>query len=149
MEKIASSAGDSGSGLQDSDRKIIRTGNITLEVTTIGKAMDEVAAIATELGGYVVSSTKYETQDRISAGWPSVFRQTRFNDAFVRLRAIAIKVPNESTNSQDVTEEYTDLTARLHNLEATEAQYLSLLKQAKTVEEILKVQRAVQCTRRD
>jgi hypothetical protein len=48
-------------------------------------------------------------------------------------------VPNESTNSQDVTEQYTDLQAQLRNLEATEAQYLELLKKAETVEDTLKV----------
>lgn len=132
---------DVGSALQDSDRKIIRTGQITLEVAVIGEAMDEVAAIASELGGFVVSSYKYETETRISGSVAIRVPAARFNDAFVRLRALAVKVPNESTNSQDVTEEYTDLQARLHNLEATEAQFLSLLEQAETVEEILSVQK--------
>ncbi len=135
--------GDASSALPDSDRKIIRTGQITLEVAVIGKAMDEVAAIATELGGFVVSSNRYGTEDQTSGRVAIRIPATRFSDAFVRLRAIAVKVPNESTNSQDVTEEYTDLKARLRNLEATEAQFLSLLEKAKTVEEILKVQKEI------
>ncbi|MCJ7655979.1 MAG: DUF4349 domain-containing protein, partial [Dehalococcoidia bacterium] len=55
------------------------------------------------------------------------------------LRKLAVKVTNKSTDSQDVTEEYTDLQAQLRNLEATEAQYLELLKKAETVEDTLKV----------
>jgi hypothetical protein len=146
MEKATTSTsgyqgGEANSTLPDTDRKIIRTGQITLEVTVIAKAIDEVATIATELGGYVVSSNKYGTEDRASGRVAIRIPATRFNEAFIKLRAIAVKVPNESTNSQDITEEYTDLKARLRNLEATEAQFLALLQQAKTVEEILKVQK--------
>ncbi len=123
------------------DRKIVRTGQITIEVANIGKAMDEVAAIANDLGGYVVSSNRYGDEGK-NAGRVSIrVPANRFNDAFIKLRGIALKVPVESTNSQDVTEEYTDLQARLRTLEATEAQFLALLEKAKTVEEILKVQR--------
>ena len=131
------------SNLPGIDRKIVRTGQITLEVADIGKAMDEVAAIANELGGYVVSSNRYGNEGK-NAGRVSIrVPANRFNDAFIRLRSIAVKVPMESTNSQDVTEEYTDLQARLRNLEATETQFLALLDKAKTVEEILKVQREI------
>ena len=47
----------------------------------------------------------------------------------------------ESTSSQDVTEEYVDLSARLSNLEATEQQLLMILNKAVEVEDILAVQR--------
>ena len=137
----AESTQGSSSNLPETDRKIIRTGQITLEVADIGKAMDEVAAIANELGGYVVSSNRSGNEDNNSGRVSIRVPANRFNDAFAKLRTIAVKVPYESTNSQDVTEEYMDLKARLRNLEATEAQFLSLLEKAKTVEEILKVQK--------
>jgi len=123
----------------DIDRKIVKTGYLTLEVNDITKAMSEVASVAKELDGYVVSSNKQGDKDitygRISIRVPS----ERFDEAFDRLRKLAVKVPNESTESQDITEEYTDLQAQLRNLEATEAQYLELLKKAETVEDTLKV----------
>ena len=126
-------------GATETDRKIVKTGYLTLEVNDITKAMSEVASIAKELDGYVVSSNKQGDKDitygRISIRVPS----ERFDEAFDRLRKLAVKVPNESTESQDITEEYTDLQAQLRNLEATEAQYLELLKKAETVEDTLKV----------
>ena len=54
---------------------------------------------------------------------------------------------SESTTGQDVTEQYTDLDSQLRNLEASEAQLLELMKQAGTVEEILKVQQELTNTR--
>jgi hypothetical protein len=129
------------SGTSDIDRKIVRTGYITLEVNDVTEAMNSVITIAKTLDGYVVSSNKRGDQD-ITFGQISIrVPFDSFDEAFDRLRRIAVKVPTESTNSQDVTEQYTDLQAQLRNLEATEAQYLELLKKAEKVEDILAVQR--------
>jgi hypothetical protein len=129
------------SGASDIDRKIVKNGYMTLEVNDITTAITGVAAIATDLNGYVVSSNKQGVQDitygQISIRVPS----DSFDEAFDKLRKLAVNVPNESTNSQDVTEQYTDLQAQLRNLEATEAQYLEILKKAEKVEDILAVQR--------
>jgi len=130
-------------GEETLERKIIRTGYITLEVEDIVEAMDKVAEVADELGGYVVSSHKSEGERGISGSVTIRVPADKFDEAFDRLRQLAIDVPYESTEARDVTEEYVDLEARLHNLEATEAQYLALLEKAETVEEILKVQQAL------
>jgi len=125
----------------DIERKIVKTGYLTLEVDDVPEAMNGVAVVARELGGYVVSSNKHgdegETFGRVTFRVPA----ERFDEAFARLRQLAVDVPYESTDSRDVTEEYTDLEAQLRNLEATEVQYLALLSKAETVEDILAVQR--------
>jgi len=129
------------SGQADIDRKIVKNGYMTLEVNDIPEAIAGITGVANELNGYVVSSDQSGTKDitygRIAIRIPS----DRFDEALGKLRKLAAKVPNESTSSQDVTEEYTDLQAQLRNLEATEAQYLELLKKAEKVEDILAVQR--------
>jgi hypothetical protein len=142
-----SAGGSAGDILPGADRKIIRTGQITLEVSDISKSLENVATVATDLGGYVVSSNRYGNDNQSSGRVSIRVPANRFSEAFVKLRNLAIKVPNESTNSQDVTEEYTDLKTRQRNLEATEAQYLTLLQQAKTVDEILKVQKEISTVR--
>ena len=145
MEKSADESNyrTSGGGYDQAgiDRKIVRTGNITLEVDSIVNAIDKVSRIAENLGGYVVSSNKHELEDRTFGNVTIRVPAERFDEAFDDLREMAVDVPSESTQSRDVTEEYTDLKAQLHNLEATEAQYLALLAKAETVEDILKVQR--------
>lgn len=125
------------------ERKIIKTGYITLEVADVAETMGKVAEVADELGGYVVSSHKYEEEKKPSGSIRIRVPADRFDEAFDRLRQLAIAIPYESTEARDVTEEYVDLQARLHNLEATEAQYLALLEKAETVEEMLKVQQAL------
>jgi hypothetical protein len=51
-----------------------------------------------------------------------------------------VTVDTESSNSNEVTEQYTDLVSRLRNLERTEQQYLTLLTEAKSIQDILTVQ---------
>ena len=132
------------SGLTDElpeDRKIVRTGSITLEVEDIAETMDAVAEMADEFNGYVVSSYKYEYEQGVSGRITIRVPSERFEEAFARLRQLATAVPYETTTARDVTEEYVDLEAQLSNLLATEAQYLALLKRAENVEEMLMVQR--------
>jgi hypothetical protein len=136
------------------ERKIVKTGYITLEVEDIAGTIDKVAQLAEELGGYVVSSQKNgdagEVSGSVSGEAPVPVNTSgsisirvpadKFDEAYGKLRQLAITVPNESTQATDVTEQYVDLQARLNNLEATEAQYLTLMEKAQTVEDMLAVQ---------
>jgi len=123
------------------ERKIVKTGYITLEVKDIAESMDKVADMADDMGGYVVSSYKHEYEEGVSGSIRIRVPSERFEEAFERLRQFAVAVPYENTEARDVTEEYVDLEARLRNLEATEAQYLALLEKAEEVEDMLMVQR--------
>jgi len=123
------------------DRKIVKTGSMTLEVEDIAETMDEVAEMADELNGYVVSSYKYEYERGVSGRIVIRVPFEKFEEAFERLRQLATAVPYETTTAEDVTKEYVDLEARLSNLLATEAQYLALMEEAENVEEMLKVQK--------
>ena len=57
----------------------------------------------------------------------------------ISIKALSVRVESEQTDSQDVTEQYIDLQARLSNAEATENQYLALLEKADDVEDILQI----------
>jgi len=125
----------------DIERRIIRNGRMTLEVDDVIEAMNSVEDVAAIMGGYVVSSYKYENEEGISGEISIRIPSEKFDEGFERLRQIAQNVPYERTDSTDITEEYIDLEARLHNMEATEDQYLELLDRADTVDEMLQVQR--------
>lgn len=121
------------------DRMIVRTGEMSLVVEEVTQACDDIAQLAVFLGGYVVSS-QISGEEEEMRGWIS-FRvpDEKFDQALAELRDLAVRVKSESTSSQDVTEEYIDLQARLGNAEATEQQYLALLEKAVDVEDILSI----------
>ncbi|MFC1941132.1 DUF4349 domain-containing protein [Chloroflexota bacterium] len=121
------------------ERMIVRTGEMSLVVEDVVDARDKIALLSERLGGYVVSS-RISGGEKEMRGWTSIrVPDEKFEQAFVELRELAVRVDSESTDSRDVTEEYTDLEARLKNAEATESQYLALLDKAEDVEDVLKI----------
>jgi hypothetical protein len=112
-----------------------------LVVESVVEALDQIAGVAKGLGGYVVNSRWHGREEEATATISLRIPEEKFDEAIGELRDLAVRVTSESTGSQDVTEEYTDLESRLRNLEATEQQYLALLQRAETVEEVLMVQR--------
>jgi hypothetical protein len=121
------------------ERMIVRTGDMSLIVKDINQAIDEITQLAAGFDGYVVSSSISGEEDEMR-GWISIrVVDEKFDQALAELRALAVRVKSENTDSQDVTQEYTDLQARLNNAEATEKQYLALLEKATDVEDILKI----------
>jgi hypothetical protein len=123
----------------DEARMIIRNGEMALVVADISQTIEDITALATAMGGYVVASHVYGEAEEMR-GWIS-FRvpDENFDSALSQLKALAVKVELESTSSQDVTEQYIDLQARLANAEATEQQYLALLDKAEEVDDILSI----------
>lgn len=121
------------------DRMIVRTGDMSLVVEDVLNSRDEIARLATRLGGYVVSSS-ISGEEKELRGWISIrVPDDKFEQTLSELRSLAVRVKSENTNSQDITEEYVDLQSRLKNAEATESQYLALLEKAQDVEDILKI----------
>ena len=129
-------AGDNGL----SERMIVRTGTLSLVVEDITESLDALSEVAAALDGYVVSSQRWG-KDEDSKGAISIrVPADRYDEALDLLRGLAMEVTSESTESRDVTEEYTDLQSQLDNLAAAEKQYLVIMEKAEEVEDILKVQ---------
>ena len=121
-------------------RIIIYTVDMTLEIVDVATSVDEVGAMAREMGGWIVSTSRAERH----VGFISVrVPAERLDEAVARLRGMAVDVQAENASSRDVTDEYVDLTSRLGNLEATETALLRLFDRAATVEEALDVQRTL------
>ena len=121
------------------ERMIVRSGDMSLVVESVSEAMQAITQLAIGYNGYVVSSSVYGEEEDMR-GWISIrIPDEKFDQTLADIRGLAIRVEEESTNSQDVTEEYIDLEARLANAEATEQQYLALLDKAEDVEDILRI----------
>lgn len=143
--------GGSSGGLASvaQERMIVRNGDMSLVVNDVVEARDEIVSLAVRLDGYVVSSFIYgegrEMRGSISIRVPD----DKFDQALMELRTLAVRVNSDSTNSQDVTEQYVDLAARLKNAEATEQQYLALMNRATDVEDMLRIQDSLSRVRQD
>jgi hypothetical protein len=124
---------------RSSIRMIIKNGAMTLLVADTDRALDQATDIAVNSGGYVVSSRTWNDDDYKSAMLTMGVPSDQFEAVQRQLRALAVKVENDTSSGQDVSDEYVDLQSRLTNLEATAARIRELLKDAKDVDEALQV----------
>ena len=140
--EIANPSGDL-TVLERSNRMIVKNANIRLMVEDTNVAIDRALQVVGDAGGYIISSQvwyqdyygnslKYAS---VTIGVPVV----EFENVMRRLRGLAVDVLDESATGEDVTDQYVDLQSQLTNLEATRARIQEFLKDAKTVDEALRV----------
>ncbi len=125
--------------------KAIRTADITVEIKkgSFSREYARIVSIAEASGGYVSNSMAESTDSRISGGTLTLrVPADSYSKVMENLRNIG-KVTSISERSEDVGEEYVDLESRINNLRAQISVYLSLLQKAKSIDEILSVQREI------
>lgn len=138
----------SGSGMQLQDRKIIQNAEIRLRVEDIEGVCEKIKNKTMELKGYLndysVHTNENNANADISLKVPSANYQALL-DFIVQQGKADFK--REYTN--DVTTQYIDLDARVKVLRTEEESLLSLLDEAKNVEEILKIKAQITSTRQE
>lgn len=120
------------------EQRIVKTGEMTIEVAALRDAVADVRAMALRLGGYVGGSQAGTDDD--GATLTLRIPAARFDDALDALREMGTTVLAEATREQDVTGQIVDLEARIENLRASEASYRELLARAERIDDVLAVQ---------
>lgn len=125
-------------------KKIIFNGEIVIEVDDDKKTFKDIEKHVNYLNGYIEGMESYENESR------SVVKIPSGNiEEFIKFLENNYVIRFKRTSSQDITDSYVDNDARLKNLMAQEQQILEIMKKAKNVEEILKVQNELYKVRGD
>ena len=110
------------------ERRIIRTSSLEMVVRRPADTAEKITAMAEGMGGYLEAGA---LTIRVPAA--------RLQEARAEIRKLGLRVESEKVDAQDVTRQYVDQDARIHNLRAEEAQLLAILKQAATVKDMMAV----------
>jgi hypothetical protein len=105
-------------------------------------AVNEVRAIAESLGGFVEQLSSSGGSERQQAHMTIRVPQNQFFTALERIEALG-EVQNRNLGSEDVSEQFIDLEARLKSALREEQSLLSLLERAQQVSEILTIERGL------
>jgi len=124
--------------------KIIKDATLSLDVKkgSFDQRFQQATQIAGRHGGFVASSQTSEGRRRSGS---IVIRvpADQFEAALGELKGLG-KVRTQGVSGQDVTAQFVDLQARLRNWETQETVLLKLLAKSKTIDDSVKVQRALQ-----
>jgi len=119
---------------------IIKTGSLDIEVEDYKKSRGAVDEAVRAQGGYIQHEDEngdhYAIRNNISIRVPT----NNFDKLMNGLSGIAKEVRGRTVNMADVSEEYYDLEARKKAQQAAAQRYIDLLKQAKTVSEVMEIQ---------
>lgn len=139
--------GDAAAPQAAPDRKLVYTANVVLRARDPWAVAEEARAIAADLKGDVLNLQQTGAGDNRSARVTLRVPADRFEDALARVRALKAEVASSSVDTKDVTEQFVDLSARLTSKQREEQQYLSLLSNARSVDDTLKVSQALAAAR--
>ncbi len=124
----------------DWDKKIIKTAHVALELKDYNAFNKSIHQTVKKYGAYVASEEQtqnnYSLENTITIKVPV----EQFEDLMNTLGGDGIKVIERKINSEDVTAEVLDNKGRVEAKKEVRQQYLLLLKQAKTMKDILEVQ---------
>jgi hypothetical protein len=130
---------------QEGERLVIKDADLSIVVSDPSSSLDEIAKLADDMGGFVVTANLFHTEisdgvrvpeGRITIRVPA----ERLNEALAEIKAQSDRDPiSESISSQDVTQDYVDLQSRLRNLEAAEEKLIQIMDEARKTEDVLAV----------
>lgn len=124
-----------------SERKLIQNGALSLSVDRVEDSITLLSGIAENLGGRIDAVSMYNASGAVKKQATVVLRvpAVNFGVAMEQVKKIAKKVRSENITTQDITEKFIDMQARLKNLKAEETQYLEIMQRASKIEDVLRV----------
>ncbi len=128
----------------DTERKIIQTASLSIEVDDFQTSSDTLIRIAERANGFISNSYSYVTDTGHKRGDITLrVPKDSFLSVIAEIERLGT-VQSKHTSGEDVTEEYIDLKARLNNSERQERRLLDILDMAENVEEVLDVERELE-----
>jgi len=131
------------------EQKIIKTGNIRFETNDLGQTYNQIITAVKKHNAIIQNDTEGKE-------YGSIFRRITVRvpsknfDLFLTDISKGVSYfDNKEISSQDVTEEYIDVAARLKAKKTLESRYLELLKKANKVSEMLEIEAQLSAIREE
>jgi hypothetical protein len=123
---------------------VLTSGSMRLVVKDPTETLHTITDYVVSIGGYVISGNSTRYLNNMGTEVPrSVLTvripAARFEEATAKIKAMAVRVESKQVYGRDVTDEFTDMSSRLKNLESAEAQLRELMNSTKDTDEVLRV----------
>jgi hypothetical protein len=148
-EAVKSGESFTGSAQGVQERLVIENADLAIVVRDPKARMAEIGRLASDMGGYVVSSNLYQSFTNLGKEVPEasiVIRvpSGRLDEALTEIKEGAVDVNYENRSGQDVTSIYVDLQSQLKAKQAAEQKLLEIMDDASRAEDVLAIYLQVQ-----
>jgi hypothetical protein len=120
--------------------KIIKTANISMEVSDYTKSKKQIDSIIIAAKAYITNEGFQQSDLQLGNNMEIKVPAAGFDGLLKSLTTVAKRVDYQNIYTQDVTEEYIDVKTRMENKRKVEKTYLDLLKKTKNIEDVLKIE---------
>lgn len=135
--------------MQELQRKLIKEGRVEFETEDIKITRQTVFRAVRKYKGYVSSDQEFKSPGRTSNTLVIRVPAEHYDDLLRDATVGVEKFDFREIDVKDVTEEFLDIEARLKTKKELEARFLELLKQAKTVSEVVEIEKQINTLRSD
>lgn len=147
VEQEAIPEADQQTGSDDevsvTERKLIKEGWVTFETEDLTTTRANILTAIEAHKGYLSSDQESNSGDRMSATLVIRVPSDQFDALLTDVSEGVNRFENKDIRVKDVTAEFLDIQARLKTKKELESRYLALLKQARTVTEILEIEKQI------
>ncbi|MBL3658268.1 DUF4349 domain-containing protein [Fulvivirga sediminis] len=134
---------------EEKTRKLIKTGGLDFQSEDIDKDYQKIRALLPKYNAYIEHETQLKDPYRITFDVTIRVPSAVYDTLYSSLTSLAYRVDNRHSNVEDATMKYYDLLARISNKKALEARYVSLLKKASKIKDIMEIEEKLNETRVD
>jgi len=126
-----------------STRMLIKDGALRFKTTDLSKTKAAIAEICKTTGAYISNETM--SNESYNTSYHQVIRvpAAQFEALVQKVEQLSDTLDEKNIESRDVTEEFIDVEARLKTKKEVEQRYRELLHQAKTVNNMLDIEREI------
>jgi len=154
MDSEARSTFGSSVEAAQQERLVIKNADLSITVDDPQEKIASITALASSLGGHVVTSNIYQSYANNGVRVPEGSITIRvpsesLDSALKQIKADVAEVDSENVSGEDVTDQYVDLQSRLKAKKAAEEKMLEIMDQAKDTEDVLAVYSQLQIIQSD
>lgn len=119
-------------------RKLIRTGYLTLEVESLAETMQSIEDFVSRYGGFIFTSEETARTVNVTVRVPAA----HFDQAMSEAGGIG-RIKNKRVETEDVTEQFYDLASRLEAKKILQERYQTYLAEASSVKDLLSIEESL------
>ena len=127
----------------DWNKQIIKNAVLEMYVSDAKSSGNAIKEAVRSTGGYIASASEAQTSSQIKNEMVIRVPREKFDELLDRLSGYADSVSQKNMTSEDVSDEFIDTKARMQAKEKVKDRYYDFLKQARNIEEVLKVQNEI------